>query len=140
MDDHDLEGGNHKIEAYFLGGLALIVFGVVVFAAINTKFGNSANAENRPIITQTQSTKSGGYVQTAINNGQNPDVICSCYHDGYELAGSNSDVQSTAYRTGFTQCRSLGSIDGGKAWTAGWEARLSGHAFEASCKVYKRRG
>ena len=140
MDDQHMESGNHKIEAYFLGGLAFIVFGVVLFAALNTKFGNSANAGNRPVITQTHSTKSGGYVQTAINNGQNADLICSCYNDGYELAGRNKDVQSTAYRTGFTQCRSLASVEGGNAWTAGWEARLSGRAFEASCKAYKRRG
>ena len=133
------ERSNHKIEAYFLGALALIVFGVVVFAALNTKFtgGASGGSANNGTIQQTHSTRSGGYSQVSIN--QNADVICSCYNGGFELAGRTTNVQSTDYRTGFSQCRAIGSVDGGNAWTAGWEARQNGRAFEASCKSYKRR-
>jgi len=49
-------------------------------------------------------------------------------------------VLSPEYRTGFQQCRSRGGVDAGDAWTAGWNSRLSGRPYEASCRAYKRRG
>jgi len=59
-----------------------------------------------------------------------------------KLAGSY-DVTSAEYRTGFEQCRFRGGaqygVDAGDAWTAGWNARRSGKAYEASCRAYKKR-
>jgi hypothetical protein len=49
------------------------------------------------------------------------------------------DVLSPDYRTGFQQCRARGGVDAGDAWTAGWNSRLSGVPYEASCRAYKRR-
>lgn len=126
---------NNQIEAYFLGALAFIVFGVVVFAAMSTRFGDSAGASTGT--TVTKSTSSGGYIQTIAEGGN--DIVCQCYNAGFELASKTSDVQSTAYRTGFSQCRRSGSVEGGDAWTAGWDARHSGRTYEATCKAYKRR-
>jgi len=48
-------------------------------------------------------------------------------------------VISPEYRTGFEQCRARGGVDGGEAWTAGWNARLSAKPYEASCRAYQRR-
>ena len=130
-------GRDNRIEAYFLGVLALIVFGVVIFAAVTTKFGAGA-AGASGTRTVTTSTSSGGYVQTLAEKGEK-DIVCQCYDAGFELAGKTSNVQGTAYRTGFSQCRARGSVEGGEAWTAGWNARRSGRTYEATCKAYKRR-
>ncbi len=129
-------GRDNRIEAYFLGALALIVFGVVIFAAVTTKFGGSSG-NNGP--TVTTSTSSGGYAQTISSSSGNKDIICQCYDAGFELAGKTDNVQSTAYRTGFSQCRSRASVEGGSAWAAGWNARRQGRTYEATCKAYKRR-
>lgn len=131
-------GKDNRIEAYFLGVLALIVFGVVIFAAVTTKFGAGASTGTGEGTTITTSTPSGGYTQT-IASSENKDVICQCYNAGFELAGKTNNVQGTAYRTGFSQCRARGSVEGGNAWTAGWEARHSGRTYEATCRAYKRR-
>jgi hypothetical protein len=65
--------------------------------------------------------------------------VCSCYDEGFKLAGRNSNVLSSQYSAGFVLCREIYEVDGGDAWTAGWNARLYGKAYEASCRSYKRR-
>lgn len=125
---------NFKIEAIFGGILALIVLGIAVYAVANTTFG----AVGGPSVTV--GPNNGGAVAptptlTALS-GQG--LICECYDDAFELAGK-ANVLSPEYRTGFEQCRARAGVDGGDAWTAGWNARLSSRPYEASCRAYKRR-
>lgn len=65
--------------------------------------------------------------------------LCACYNAGFSRAGSGVGVMSPEYRTGFLQCRATLDAEGGKAWTAGWNARYSARAFEASCRSYLRQ-
>ncbi len=134
-------GKDFGIEAFFLGFLAFIVFGVVLFAAFNTRFGgenSTKSAANNPTQKQKNLTVSNGTITPIHASSQQQDIICQCYNAGFELASTTNRVQSNAYRTGFSQCRSIGDVEGGNAWTAGWEARLSGRTYEATCKAYKR--
>jgi len=64
--------------------------------------------------------------------------ICECYAEGFELHGKGVDVLSSQYATGFKMCRYLMGVDGGDAWTAGWNARASARPYETSCRAYRR--
>lgn len=125
---------NFKIEAIFGGVLAMIVLGIAVYAVANTTFGAvggpsvSVGSNNGAAVASTPSL-------TALS-GQG--LICECYDNAFELAGK-ANVLSPEYRTGFEQCRARAGVDGGDAWTAGWNARLSSRPYEASCRAYKRR-
>jgi len=122
-----------KIEALFGGVLALVVLGIAVYAVANTSFGASGPGKGHAI----SSTASSSTPIISAAAGQN--LICECYNDAFDLAGKVK-VISPQYRTGFEQCRARGGVDGGDAWTAGWNARLSAKPYEASCRAYKRRG
>ena len=122
------------IEAFFLGLLAVVVFGGVLFAAVTTQFGKGGGAS----AGTTNNLGSAGTSTISVSGG-NSDIVCQCFDAGFTLAKSVKNPESSAYRTGFTRCRDLGGYDGGAAWTAGWEARKSGRPYEASCKAYKRR-
>lgn len=126
--------GNLKIEALFGGVLALVVLGVAIYAITNTTFGGPTGGTppETPVSTGPGATP----ILTAAS-GQ--DLICECYDEAFALAGQTK-VLSPEYRTGFEQCRARGGVDGGDAWTAGWNARLSAKPYEASCRAYKRRG
>ena len=125
-----------NIEAIFGGVLALVVLGVAFTAVMNTSFpGDGAGPAPAPADEMAYSGAATTPTLTAVS-GQ--DLICECYDAAFDLAGQ-SDVLSPDYRTGFQQCRARGGVDGGDAWTAGWNARLSGRPYEASCRSYKRR-
>ena len=128
-----------NIEAVFGGILALVVLGVAFYAITSNTFGipgvNNGNTGGTPPTT-TVSTNGTGPVLTSVG-GQ--DLVCECYDEAFDLAGK-AGVLSPEYRTGFEQCRARGGVDGGNAWTAGWNARLSAKPYEASCRAYKRRG
>ena len=123
---------NLQIEAIFGGILVLLVMGVVFYAIANTTFGNTSNP-TKPVITTTSAGQPVTFASTA---GQ--DLICECYDKAFDLA-AKAKVLSPDYRTGFEQCRARGGVDGGDAWTAGWNARLSAKPYEASCRAYKRK-
>lgn len=120
-----------KIEAIFGGILALIVLGVAVYAIVTGANRNVPPGANGGIETP---------VGTPISTSARDDLLCKCFGDGFDLAGSNVGVMSAQYRTGFELCRAQIGDDGGCAWTAGWNARLSSRPFEASCRTYLRRG
>lgn len=147
-DDYNENAGRAfgGVEAFFLGGIALLVFGVAMFAALNTSFGGTLfsgnnNGGSRGSVTISDGTTRPGVTISSGTNSSSAkgDIICACYNEGFELASKTDNVQSTTYRTGFSQCRALAGVEGGDAWTAGWEARRSGRQFEATCKAYKRR-
>ena len=124
---------NFKIEAIFGGILALVVLGIAVFAVANTTFGTVGG----PAGGATAPAPVGATTPTLTAlSGQG--LICACYDEAFELAGT-ANVLSPQYRTGFEQCRARAGVDGGEAWTAGWNARLSSRPYEASCRAYKRR-
>lgn len=127
---------NFNIEAFFGGLLALIVLGVAVYAVANTSFGGGTSGSGQTAQQPVVSVSGDAPVLTA-SGGQ--DLICQCYDAAFDLAGKVK-VISPEYRTGFEQCRARGGVDGGEAWTAGWNARLSAKPYEASCRAYKRRG
>lgn len=62
------------------------------------------------------------------------EAMCSCYDDAFKLAAS-ADASSPGYSAGFQACRAALGIEGGAAWTAGWEARQSG-ARLGGCRQY----
>ncbi|MEM1192212.1 MAG: hypothetical protein AAGH42_02335 [Pseudomonadota bacterium] len=129
------------VEAVFLGGMTLAVCAVALYAAMTTSFGQ-AQSPSGPSAgrgTSVAVANAPGTVASVVNSQGQRDVICACYNEGFKLAGGSSNVQSTNYRTGFSQCRALGDVAGGQAWTAGWDARRSGRPYEATCKAYKRR-
>ena len=122
-----------KIEAIFGGILALIVLGIAVYAVANTTFGavgGGPSAGPAPV--------PGGASAPTFTAISGQGLICECYDEAFQLAG-NANVLSPEYRTGFEQCRARAGVDGGEAWTAGWNARLSSRPYEASCRSYKRR-
>lgn len=123
-----------SIEAMFGGVLALGVLGAMLFAVLGTDFGGGApsNANSNTAYSDTDMTPT-----LTATAGQ--DLVCECYDAAFELAGK-VDVLSPQYRTGFQQCRARGGVEGGDAWTAGWNARLSARPYEASCRAYRRRG
>lgn len=125
-----------NIEAIFGGILALVVLGVAFFAVMNTSFPSDEGGGGPAPADEMAYSGSATTPTLAAASGQ--DLICECYDAGFELAGE-VDVLSPQYRTGFQQCRARGGVDGGDAWTAGWNARLSGRPYEASCRSYKRR-
>lgn len=125
-----------NIEAIFGGVLALVVLGIALFAVMNTSFSNGAGAGTTTPASTT--TASGPDITPTLTAASGQDLICDCYDEAFELAGK-VDVLSPEYRTGFQQCRARGGVDGGDAWTSGWNARLSGRPYEASCRAYKRR-
>lgn len=123
---------NFKIEAIFGGILALIVLGIAVYAVANTTFGSVGGPSGGGV---SAPVGAAAPTLTALS-GQG--LICECYDDAFELAG-RANVLSPQYRTGFEQCRARAGVDGGEAWTAGWNARLSSRPYESSCRAYKRR-
>ena len=127
---------NLQIEALFGGALALMVIAAVIIAVANTgitgKRGTAQHDDPVPV------TASADLKSVVLASTSDADVVCECYDKARSLA-SSVDVLSSEYRTGFEQCRARANIDGGEAWTAGWNARLDGRAYEASCKAYKRR-
>lgn len=125
-----------NIEAIFGGVLALVVLGVALFAVMNTSFTGDDGGGANP---GTDGAYSGPDMTPTLTAVSGQDLICECYDAAFQLAGK-VDVISPEYRTGFQQCRARGGVDGGDAWTAGWNARLSARPYEASCRAYKRRG
>jgi hypothetical protein len=125
--------GGLKVEALFGGLLALVVLGVAIYAITDTTFGGPGPAAPQPTAVSASATRETP-VFTQLG-GQ--DLICECYDKAFSLAGKVT-VLSPEYRTGFEQCRARAGIDGGDAWTAGWNARLSARPYESSCRTYKR--
>lgn len=128
-----------NIEAMFGGVLALVVLGIAFYAVMNANIGTGGEATDTPTSNVSISSNASDSEMTptlTLNGGQ--DLVCECYDAAFSLAGK-VDVLSPEYRTGFQQCRARGGVDAGDAWTAGWNARLSGRPYEASCKSYKRR-
>jgi hypothetical protein len=124
-----------NIEAVFGGVLALVVLGIALFAVMNTSFSSDGGgAGPAPVAT----ANSGSAMTPTLTAVSGKDLVCECYDAAFQLA-SQSNVLSPEYRTGFQQCRARGGVDAGDAWTAGWNSRLSGNPYEASCRAYKRR-
>jgi len=123
-----------KIEALFGGALALVVLGIAIYAVANTSFGLPGGGSSGG------NAGAGGATIAAprISATSGQDLICECYDDAFELAGKVK-VISPQYRTGFEQCRARAGVDGGDAWTAGWNSRLSAKPYESSCRSYKRK-
>ncbi|MEO1015427.1 MAG: hypothetical protein AAFX08_09610 [Pseudomonadota bacterium] len=116
-----------RIEAVFGGVLVLAVIAAAIFALASGPTGSSAkpkrvaHADNE-LLELIQAAEPGE---------------CYCYDAAFDLAGSSVDVMSSQYRTGYEHCRADGE-DQARAWTAGWNARLSARPYEASCRAYIR--
>ncbi len=122
-----------KIEAIFGGVLALVVLSVAVYALATTKLGHPGGD-----LAGSGSSKSSIVLSSKVA-ASGRDEVCSCFNDAFKLAGSKVGVMSAQYRTGFEQCRATLGVDGGNAWTAGWNARVSAKPYEASCRAYRKR-
>lgn len=110
-----------RLEGIFGGALALFVVLVAIYAL-------SRGDRPEPIDpTPTIPTD-------PARPGVEPNPLCQCYDDGFDLAGSDVGVMSSQYRAGFEQCRARLGDEGGDAWTAGWNARLSSQPWLSSCE------
>lgn len=119
-----------RIEAIFGGILVLFVLVLAAYAILT---GNRPPVVIDPI--------GGGTTAPApVTASARDNAICGCFSEGYSLAGSNVGVMSAQYRTGVEVCRSQLGEDGGCAFTAGWNARLSARPFEANCRTYLKKG
>jgi len=129
-----------NIEAIFGGILALVVLGAAFYAITSTSFGSSRPIQTgkAPATSQPVDTVSANGSGPAIRASAAQDLVCECYDKAFDLA-AKVGVLSPEYRTGFEQCRAQGGVDGGDAWTAGWNARLSSRPYESSCRSYQRR-
>ncbi|HNR76338.1 MAG TPA: hypothetical protein PKM48_04360 [Parvularculaceae bacterium] len=121
-----------SIEAIFGGVLALVVLAAAIFMVSGGRWGSNS-----------QSSTTGGSVIVSQPGAATPadagrDVLCQCFDQGRDLAGSSVDVLSSQYRTGFESCRAVAGVKGGEAWTAGWNAKLSARPFQASCDSWLR--
>jgi len=125
-----------KTEAIFGGILLVLVVGVALYAVASTTLPGGSRGGAKPPVEQVSVSDSRLTPKLSTATGQ--DLICECYDAAFALSGK-VDVLSPEYRTGFQQCRARGGVDAGDAWTAGWNARLSGRPYEASCRAYKRR-
>ncbi|MEM1396638.1 MAG: hypothetical protein AAGA22_03365 [Pseudomonadota bacterium] len=123
-----------RIEAIFGGLLVLLVLVAAIWALVQSGSGNARVADKSSSKTVTLSGLPGATSST----GSPKEYICPCYDAAFDLAGSDVNVMSAEYRTGYEQCRGVGADVAAKAWTAGWNARLSAKPFEASCKAYER--
>ena len=121
-----------KIEAIFGGIAGVFVLFLVIYALASTQFGGGVTNPGKV-------NNGGGGVATISSNAGDSDGVCECYNEAFKLAGSNVGVMSAQYRTGFEQCRAIRGVEGGDAWTAGWNARLSSKPYEASCRAYRKR-
>ena len=119
-----------RIEAIFGGVLALFVLGVALYALTSNRIGGPGPDNDRIVVTGGSSDRYAAEEESGV---------CQCFNEAFDLAGSDVGVMSSQYRTGFEQCRSVLGVDGGEAWTAGWNARLSARPYEASCRNYLRR-
>ncbi|MEL7490572.1 MAG: hypothetical protein AAGJ73_07615 [Pseudomonadota bacterium] len=124
-----------RIEAIFGGVLALFILGVAVYTLATTQFNGGGDRADRDFSRSASSSS----VPTVLASADDADGVCQCYNDAFKLAGSDVGVMSAQYRTGFEQCRAVLGVEGGDAWTAGWNARLSSKPYEASCRSYRRR-
>lgn len=127
---------NLQIEALFGGALALFVIIAVGVALTNSGITRRPNpaVETDPVPVSANVDLS----KIALASSDPSDLVCECYDKAFSLA-TKVDVESSEYRTGFVQCRARAGVDGGQAWTAGWNARLANRPFEASCRAYRRR-
>ena len=123
-----------RIEAIFGGIAGVIVLIVIFYALASTQFGGGSSAGTGH--SQGSIGGDGGTIVSDLDTSSN---VCECYDEAFKLAGSDVGVMSAQYRTGFEQCRAIGDVKGGEAWTAGWNARLSAKPYEASCRSYKNR-
>ena len=127
-----------KTEAIFGGIAAIAVVGIALFSIANTNLGGSPNGGSGDNSGNNGVTTTSTTMTPTLTAASGQDLICQCYDEAFGLAGKVT-VLSPEYRTGFEQCRARGGVNGGDAWTAGWNARLSAAPYEASCRNYKRR-
>jgi len=120
-----------RIEAVFGGILVLFVLAIAAYAIITG--GNRRPVTIDPI-------GGGTTVATPVTASDRDGALCGCFSEGFNLAGSNVCVMSAQYRTGFEVCRTQLGEEGGCAFTAGWNARISSRPFEANCRSFLKKG
>ncbi|MEX0645400.1 MAG: hypothetical protein WD076_08815 [Parvularculaceae bacterium] len=124
-----------RIEAIFGGILALFILAVAILAILPAARGG---------YDRTYADGASGPSAEFVAGDDPSQLLCECFNEGFRVAGAGVGVMSSEYRTGFEYCRSALSsrgygTRGGDAWTAGWNARMSGEAYASSCKNWLRR-
>ncbi|MEM6413703.1 MAG: hypothetical protein AAF720_03505 [Pseudomonadota bacterium] len=123
-----------KIEAIFGGILALFIV-VAAIVALTTLSGGIGGAPK-----QAKANNDGLDTLAGIPGMDKTKrkLLCGCFDRGFNMAGSDVNVLSSQYRTGYEMCRAE-NADAAEAWTAGWNAKLSARPYEASCASYLRK-
>lgn len=119
-----------NVELLFGGILGLVVLGTALAGAMGVFKGSPPAGGVAPVAApETSAVALAPGVQAYTD-------LCQCYRQGGALAGTGVSVLSSQYRTGFVQCRAVFGVDGGEAWTAGWNARSQGKLIGAGCRSW----
>lgn len=117
-----------SVELLFGAVLGLVAVGAVL-VLMTGMFGRPADGAAAP---------SPEIAVAAVSPAQTFADVCQCYRQGMSLAGSGASVLSSTYRVGFVQCRASFGVEGGEAWTAGWNARVEGKLIGAGCRSWRK--
>ena len=83
--------------------------------------------------------RAGDNLALAGDGQTDASTVCQCFDEAKTIAGEGVDAEPARYRTGLTQCRSLGGPTAAAAWTAGWNAALSSAPWDKTCLRFKAR-
>ncbi|MEM8986093.1 MAG: hypothetical protein AAGC95_05155 [Pseudomonadota bacterium] len=125
-----------QVERVFGVFLLIIMLGAGAYVAFNGVFGGGGGGGqvSTPAKGASSAVLSSSADGGALSSMASKDAICSCYDEAYKLA-VKAETTSPGYAAGFQRCRGALGVDGGAAWTAGWEARKDS-ARVGGCKRY----
>ncbi|GGD15441.1 hypothetical protein [Aquisalinus flavus] len=77
--------------------------------------------------------------EPAVFTGLRETDLCTCYETGFVRGNESGDIESVAYRGGFSSCRAELGAEGGNAWTEGWINGVDNRLSQRSCRFYMKR-
>lgn len=127
-----------RIEVIFGGILVLAVIAAGSLVLFQNGFQLPSIGASQP---------GSAYARTPAQDSADPTVftgvretdLCTCYETGFARGSESGDIESVAYRGGFSSCRAELGADGGNAWTEGWINGADNRLTQRSCRLYMKR-
>lgn len=118
-------------------GILLAAIAAAIFFVISS---NGDTGEAKPAGPYTKNIPEIGSYEVRFT-GEEDDDICTCYEQAFALAAdTNRDRSFTSdlYRGGFQTCSSRLGVNGGNAWSYGWNNGMTDADNKGlkSCRVY----
>lgn len=125
--------------------IELIFGGILVLAVIAA--GSLVLFQNGFSLPAVGGQGGSAYARTPAGADSDPTVftgvreadLCTCYETGFVRGSESGDIESVAYRGGFSSCRAQLGADGGNAWTEGWINGVDNRLSQRSCRFYLKR-